>query len=557
MASDISVGIGVLGEKEFKKALDECQNSLKQIDSGLKATTAEFGKNDDALKQNAERVELLKRGYDESAKQVKALGEAVEWSKGQYGELSNQTTKYVVAQNKARENAARFKKELENVGEETDDLTKDFKEMADGIEDSLESISSASKISAFRDLGDMIGGAMDSLSSFVDETEEYRRQMSFLERNAEDSGFGVDGIKEQLGQIASLTGDADGAFEAISNLMATGFDGQELASAIDLISGAVIKFPETMKFENLAESLQESVASGSATGAYAELIERLGGDLDALNTALANATTAEERQQIALAALNDGALKQTAENYKAMNADLIANETAQLNFNTAMAGLGEALTPAATAWTNFKTGVITGITDMITKYSEWNAALLKRNEEAAQTVEEAIADSATLDSLEAYNEAIAQADAEGAYVRANALMAERDKFLKDQAKKTAEELDKRSKEDAETIGGNISTNLGNGITEKSSNAINAAQSAWQTIKSIFSQPITIPAPQMESGGTTSYGRGASTSSAGSTYAGGTTASATLTLDGKTVGEGMVEYNSSAMGAAVDRQIIYG
>ena len=32
MAADISVGIGVLGEKEFKKALDECQNSLKQLD---------------------------------------------------------------------------------------------------------------------------------------------------------------------------------------------------------------------------------------------------------------------------------------------------------------------------------------------------------------------------------------------------------------------------------------------------------------------------------------------------------------------------------------------
>ena len=66
MAADISVGIGVLGEKEFKKALDECQNSLKQLDSGLKANAAEFGKSDDALKQSAERMELLKRGYDES-----------------------------------------------------------------------------------------------------------------------------------------------------------------------------------------------------------------------------------------------------------------------------------------------------------------------------------------------------------------------------------------------------------------------------------------------------------------------------------------------------------
>lgn len=554
MAADISVGIGVLGEKEFKKALDECQNSLKQLDSGLKANAAEFGRSDGALRQSAERVELLKRGYDESAKQVKALGEAVEWSKGQYGELSSQTTKYVIAQNKARESAARFKKELEDVGEETDDLTKDFKEMADGIEDSLESISGASKISAFKDLGDVVGGALDSLASIVDETEEYRRQMSFLERNATDAGFGVEGIKAQLGQIASLTGDADGAFEAISNLMATGFDGQELASAIDLISGAVIKFPETMKFENLSESLQESVASGSATGAYAELIERLGGDLDALNTKLANAATAEERQQIALAALNDGALKQTAENYKAMNADLIANETAQLNFNAAMAGLGEVLTPAATAWTNFKTGVLTGITDMITGYQKWKEEMWAQNAVDKQTISEAVEDATEFSTIEEYTDAIAQADAEGAYARATALVAERDKFLKEQAKKTAEEIDKTSKEDAATIGGNISTEVGNGIVEGADSALNAARSLWQSIADIFGQMITIPAPKIANAGAATDTPSAATSS---TRYVGTNASATITLDGKTVGEGMVDYNSDAMGAKLARVETYG
>ena len=35
--------------------------------------------------------------------------------------------------------------------------------------------------------------------------------------------------------------------------------------------------------ENLAESFQESVASGEATGAYAELIERLGKDVESYN----------------------------------------------------------------------------------------------------------------------------------------------------------------------------------------------------------------------------------------------------------------------------------
>lgn len=551
---EIKTTLAVDGERAFNKAVTEAGRNMRVMASEMKAAAADFNLTGDEMEYLGRKSKSLNDLIAQQEAIIKALEGAVRDSAEAYGDASAKTDGYRIKLNNAQASLAKLKKELEDTGDETGELTREFKEMSSGIGDSIADISSASKISAFRDLGDMIGGALDTLSSFVDETEEYRRQMSFLEQNAADYDFNAENIKAQLGQIASLTGDADGAFEAISNLMATGFDGQELASAIDNISGAVIKFPETMKFENLAESLQESVASGSATGAYAELIERLGGDLDALNTQLANAATAEERQQIALAALNDGALKQTAENYKAMNADLIANETAQINFNTAMAGLGEALVPAETAWTNFKTGVITGITEMIGGIKEWNDNLWKDREDAKQIVDQTVEEAMSFSTIEEYTDAIAQADAEGAYVRANALMAERDKFLKDQAKKTAEEIDKASKQDAETIGGNITTEMGNGIIEGSGGAIEAARSVWQAIQDIFSQTITIPAPKMESGGVT----GAAASAAGGTTTGGTrTASATLTLDGREVGRGMVDYNSYAMGAELARMETYG
>lgn len=545
---EIKTTLAVDGAKAFDKEIREAGRNMRIMASDMKAAAAEFNLTGDEMEYLSRKSKSLNSQIEQQEAIIRALEEAIEFSAKAYDDASEKTDGYRIKLNNAQASLAKLKKELEDTGTETGELTRDFKEMSSGIEDSLEDISSASKISAFKDMGDMLGSALDSLSSFVDGTEDYRRQMSFLEQNAIDYDFGAENIKAQLGQIASLTGDADGAFEAISNLMATGFDGQKLASAIDLISGAVIKFPETMKFENLAESLQESVASGSATGAYAELIERLGGDLDALNTQLANAATAEERQQIALAALNEGGLKQTAENYKAMNADLIANETAQLNFNTAMAGLGETLTPAATAWTNFKTGVITGITDMLTKLGEWNDALNRRREEAKQVVDVAIDDSKVLESLEAYNEAIAQADAEGAYVRANALMAERDKFLKAQAEKTALELDRATQEDADMIGKNISTELGNGILESGSYAISQAKRLWADIAAEVSKPIAGPKISAPS---------ASTGSAAGTSTGTQSTNVSLTLDGRILGRTTVEYNSASIGAAIDRYETYG
>ena len=56
---DISVSIGVQGESKFKKALAECQNTVKQLDSALKANAAEYEANADALGENVEKGQLL------------------------------------------------------------------------------------------------------------------------------------------------------------------------------------------------------------------------------------------------------------------------------------------------------------------------------------------------------------------------------------------------------------------------------------------------------------------------------------------------------------------
>lgn len=586
MASDISVGIGVLGEQEFQKALDECQNSLKQIDSGLKATTAEFGKNDDAIKDNAESLKLLQKGYDENKKIVDVLGEAIEWSKKEYGEFSKETTKYVVAQNKAREGAARFAKELQDadrnmtdlgkdaarvgrqleqgIGEAADDTARKFAKMVNQMDSDLDAIKEAVEISALSDLGEILAGGVDvvvnAVSGLTEGTLDYRRQMAILEQNAKDMGFDPDWLKQQAANIAVLTGDMDGAVEAVSNLARVAPDVDSFRLVMDRLLGATIAWPDTFKIENLAESLQESLAGGTITGAYSELMTRLGMDVDLINKTIEEAMKAGGESAAWTAGTawtSEHGFEKTIEQFREANAELLAYNQAKIDLTNAEAALAEKLTPAATAGIEMFTGMIDSITNLITAYDTWNTEFLAKNEETKKIVEETTKEAEKFTTLEEFNEAIAQADTEGAYMRANVLAAERDKFLKEQLRKTAEELDKQSKEDAEQIGKDISTSVGDGITEKEDDAANAATRLWNSIKAILSRTITIPAPEIESGGTKTNAQNTSTRDA--TYSGttATTASATLTLDGKTVGEGMVAYNSSAMGAAVDRQIIYG
>lgn len=394
MARDISVSIAVQGEKEFNQALRDAQSAVKVLSSELKASEAAFDESADAQAFYANKTRLINAQIEQQKAIMQALEQAVREAGEEFGDASSKTDKYRIEINRTEASIAKLERSLRETQQEAEELGRDStrigRQLEDGIGDaakdtgdqlemldkrlegidaSLAGIGKNTKISALIDAGkaafEAAGVVADAVNSITSETEDYRRQMSFMEQNALNFGFDPEEIKQKLFEIASITGDMDGAFEGISNLMATGFDGKELAEAIDLINGAVIRFPETMKFENLAESLQETVATGSVAGAYAELVERLGGNLEDVNTALSNATTAEEKQQIALAYLNEHGLEDTVQNYKDMNTDLIEAERSQLLYNDALAGLGETLTPLGTSFTNFKTSVVQGITDLM------------------------------------------------------------------------------------------------------------------------------------------------------------------------------------------------
>lgn len=576
MARDISVSIAVQGEREFNQALKNAQSAVKVLASELKASEAAFDENADTQAYFANRTRLINAQIDQQRTILSSLEQAVREAAEEFGDASTKTDKYRIELNKTSAEISKMERALreaqqeaeefgrdstrvgrqleDGIGEAADNVTDKLEDMTRKIEADLSDIGGAVQFSAFKDAFDMATGAMEAVTGFVENTEEYRRQLSFLEQNAADHGFDFSYIKGQLFEIASLTGDADGAFEAISNLMAAGFDGKELEEAIDLIGGAVIRFPETMKFENLAESLQESVKSGSATGAYAELLERLGVDLETVNKSLEKATTEEERQQIALAYLNGHGLKDTVENYSKMNEDLIANETAQLKFNDAVSNLGEALLPASTAWTNFKTGVVNGLTEMIEGYKAWEEQYNKEWEDLRGVVKEAQEDSTTFTSVEEYTEAIAQADAEGAYARANALAAERDRFLKEQLERTSQELTEASSQDAQTIGENISTGVGNGIVESEGNATGAATGLWESIKNILGRTVTVPVEVAQTGG--SKTGGTVTASSRATGGRGDTVTVITKIDGDRVAASTTSGVSSRQAQQASRDATY-
>ena len=359
---DIRTRLTIEGEKELRKELDAAAREMRVLESGMKAVAAGFDATDNKYGKLEASSKSLHSMLAQQEEITKALAQAVKDSTEKYGKASEETDGWTIKLNKAltkqeelrkamrnadREldefarDSAKAGRELENgLGDAAEDTRRSLAQMYDEMKSGIDDIRGSVGVSAAFDIGGGIVDLAQGLDSFAEGSRDYRRRLAFLKQNAETAGLDYNEIMNQYYEISGLTGESDGAIEGLSNLIAAGLDIHEVAAAVDELGGAVIRFPDTMKFESLAESLQETIATRTATGQYAELLGRLGVDLNTFNTAMGEAKTAEEAQQVALSFLANNGLKQTYEGFTQTNEGLVKAEEASRKLETAISELG-------------------------------------------------------------------------------------------------------------------------------------------------------------------------------------------------------------------------
>lgn len=176
-------------------------------------------------------------------------------------------------------------------------------------------------------------------------TKEYREDLAKLETNAQTAGASLDITKSSLRDLNAVTGESDSNVEALSNLLQSGFTDSNLQTVVENLSGAVIKFPDTLKIESLSDSLQETLATGQATGQFGELLDRLGIGADNFNKQLEKCTTGAERQQLVMQTLANSGLSDVNDAFRENNKSLIENSNAQFDLNDQLSKLGTLLEP--------------------------------------------------------------------------------------------------------------------------------------------------------------------------------------------------------------------
>lgn len=547
---EIRTTLALDGENEYKKALSEAQRGLRVLGSELKLASAEFETNGDKQAFLTAKSQTLRSEIAQQEEIVKSLEGAVKDAGEKYGETAKATDDYQIKLNSAKATLEKMRRELDATDREAQDLGRDSvrvgRQLEDGIGDgadqakeslesmaaqmkqSLEEIKSSSFVTAAGSAWNMAQGVYQGLSELEESSREYNRTLAIFKQNVEDDGFDYEWAKGKADEVASITGSIESALSGVRALTQTGWNSDEITEAINNIVGACLKYDGTT-FDGLAQSIQETISKGEATGQFAKVIESMGYDVNEFNEAMKNAETPTGKLQVALAYLTSSGLVETKKSFEQNNKQLIEAQSASNRLKEAWAGLGE---KAGIVSTPIKNNLAVALEEVnallgeITEKGFWKTFMEHGNDRPIQWDESSwlspenwltfedvsnylqelfdTGDQTTIDYSDSYvqslkaqfkevHEQLVEAcgtsdDALITQLSAKEIELQRqiDEAM-DGINQSAKEKGDSAVENAKITGQNLSTGIGNGITEKESVALAAAQTTVNNVAAVLGQ----------------------------------------------------------------------
>ena len=338
---------------------------------------------------------MPERRYNKQAESVSKLKVAMNETQGYINKLNNAVEKNEKALDGVDDVARDAARGLNKAGDEAETATRKFLENKEGAEELKKGLSSIGNglIGAGKGVataggvlaGSAIAGSA-AIRSLTESTEELRSGLSKLDQNAKDSGVSIGVVRDAFNDLNVVSGETDSSIEATSNLLQAGFTESNLQKAIEGISGAYLKFPDTLKIESLADSLQETLATGEATGQFGELLDRLGIGAENFSNNLSQISGSAERQNYVLQVLADAGLMDTYNAWKDNNEAMIENMKANYEYEQSIAELSEKLLPFSTAATKSMTSIV----DAASKAIDYLLGVFEQVENGDMTIAEAI-----------------------------------------------------------------------------------------------------------------------------------------------------------------------
>lgn len=362
MAINIGPKIGIDGEAQFRKELNNIIQQAKTLDSEMKEVTSSFDKNADSQEKLEAQARVLNQQIEVQDKRVEMLEQGLREAAKKFGDTATQTLKWEQALNEAKTTSNNMRSQLSKLENGVEDV-------AEELEDAEEATFSFGDAFAANLLaGSIIEGVKSlagAIGNLAEETMEYRKIMGSLEISSERAGYTAEQTTEIYKGLYGVLGDEQTAATTTANLQAIGLEQNKLVEVTNAAIGAWATYGDSIPIDGLAESINETIQAGTVTGTFADVLNWAGTNEDEFNEKLAASKDATERANIVLDELSKQGLAEAGKAWQENNEDIVEANKATADFQEISAELAEKFSPVSTAVQNGFNKILDSASDLV------------------------------------------------------------------------------------------------------------------------------------------------------------------------------------------------
>ena len=161
MADNFGLKIGVEGEKEFKSALRDINQTFKVLGSEMKLVSSQFDKQDKSVQALTARNEVLNKEIDAQKNKIGTLEAALKNAADSFGENDKRTQAWQIQLNNANADLNKMERELGENNKALNEASEGFDEAGNEADDFGDEIKKSANVA------DDAGGKFEKLGSIV------------------------------------------------------------------------------------------------------------------------------------------------------------------------------------------------------------------------------------------------------------------------------------------------------------------------------------------------------------------------------------------------------
>lgn len=226
---NIGPRIGIEGESEYRRQMNQIIQSTKTLKTEMKATESSFSASDSAMKKASERSKILSREIENQKKHIENCRTALQQATDKYGEADSRTQRWAQALNNATAELNRMNSELAN----NNALTawgQDVEALGQRVQSIGSTISSAGDAMTKYVTAPIVAGATASVKM----ASNFEDSLAKVSTIADESEVSMDDMSDAIKNLSNQTGIgasdiAEATYQAISA-------GRSTADAVDFVA---------------------------------------------------------------------------------------------------------------------------------------------------------------------------------------------------------------------------------------------------------------------------------------------------------------------------------